>query len=146
MRTKRPRKSNAPKSAFGRCAHGEISTSGKRTIAASGHRVTLATIDAHSATEIGYPDRMIFHKRLAAQGVDTLPYLKLSALRNDGNRLLATLTHELPTKSKRSQPTKLCWKLAQPPLAEVFLSCATVHQQRHHRCGCNGQLVSATSG
>ncbi|MEE9427498.1 MAG: N-methylproline demethylase, partial [Paracoccaceae bacterium] len=84
------------------------------------HRVTLATIDAQSATEMGYPDRMIFHKRLAAQNVDTLPYLKLSELRKNGNRLVATLTHELTHATQEITTDQVVLETGTDPLAEVF--------------------------
>ena len=89
-------------------------------LSASGHRVTLATIDAHSATEMGYPDRMIFHKRLAAQGVYTLAYLKLSTLRKDGNRLVATMTHELTHETQEITTDQVVLETGTDPLAEVF--------------------------
>ena len=89
-------------------------------LSASGHRVTLATIDAHSATEMGYPDRMIFHKRLAAEGVYTLAYLKLSALRKDGNRLVAIMTHELTHATQEITTDQVVLETGTDPLAEVF--------------------------
>ncbi len=89
-------------------------------LSAKGHRVTLATIDAQSATEMGYPDRMIFHKRLAAQGVDTLPYLKLSELRKNGNRLVATMTHELTHATQEITTDQVVLETGTDPLAEVF--------------------------
>ena len=54
-----------------------------------------ATIDAHSATEMVYPDRIIFHKRMAEQGATTLPDLRLGKLRKVGNHLIAAPTHGL---------------------------------------------------
>ncbi len=89
-------------------------------LSANGRRVTLATIDAHSATEMGYPDRIVFHKRLAAQGVNTLAYLKLSAVRKDGNRLMATLTHELTGQTQEIITDQVVLETGTDPLAEVF--------------------------
>lgn len=89
-------------------------------LSAKGHRVTLATIDAHSATEMGYPDRIVFHKRLAAQGVTTLAYLKLSAVRKDGNRLVATLTHDLTHQTQEITTDQIVLETGTDPLAEVF--------------------------
>ena len=89
-------------------------------LSARDHRVTLATIDAHSATEMGYPDRMIFHKRLAAQGVTALAYMKLSALRKDGNRLVATLTHELTGQMQEIVTDQVVLETGTDPLAQVF--------------------------
>jgi len=89
-------------------------------LSAKGHKVTLATIDAHSATEMGYPDRIVFHKRLAAQGVNTLAYLKLSGLRKDGNRLVATLTHELTGNTQEITTDQVVLETGTEPLAEVF--------------------------
>ncbi len=89
-------------------------------LSAKGHRVTLATIDAHSATEMGYTDRIVFHKRLAAQGVTTLAYLKLSALHKFGNRLVATLTHELTRQVREITTDQVVLETGTDPLAEVF--------------------------
>jgi 2,4-dienoyl-CoA reductase-like NADH-dependent reductase (Old Yellow Enzyme family) len=89
-------------------------------LSTKGHRVTLATIDAHSATEMGYPDRMIFHKRLAAQTVTTLAYLKLSAVQKDGNRLVATLTHELTGQTQEIITDQVVLETGTDPLAEVY--------------------------
>ena len=89
-------------------------------LSGQGHRVTLATIDAHSATEMGYPDRVIFHMRLAAQGVETLAYLKLSALRKEGNRLIATLSHQLTGEVREISADQVVLEAGTEPLAEVF--------------------------
>ncbi len=89
-------------------------------LSAKGHQVTMATIDSHSATEMGYPDRMIFHKRLAEQGVNTLAYLKLSAVHKDGNRLVATLTHELTGQTQEITTDQVVLETGTDPLAEVF--------------------------
>ncbi len=89
-------------------------------LSANGHAVTLATIDAQSATEMGYTDRIVFHKRLAAQGVQTLAYLKLSALRKDGNRLVATFTHELTGQTRDFTTDQVVLETGTDPLAEVF--------------------------
>ena len=85
-----------------------------------GHSVTLVTIDPHSAAEMGYPDQVIFHKRLAAQGVNTLVYLKLSTVRKDGNRLIATLTHELTGETQEITTDQVVLETGTDPLAEVF--------------------------
>ena len=89
-------------------------------LSARGHRVTLATIDAHSAAETGYPDRIVFHKRLAAQGVVTLPYLRLAALRREGNRQVATLTHELTGQAQEITAGQVVLEAGTDPLAELF--------------------------
>lgn len=89
-------------------------------LSSKGHRVTLATIDSHTAIEMGYSDRIIFHKRLAAQGVTTLPYLKLSSLHKDGNRLKATLTHELTGQTQEITTDQVLLETGTEPLAEVF--------------------------
>ncbi len=89
-------------------------------LSSKGHQVTLATIDAHSATEMGYPDRIVFHKRLAAQDVNTLAYMKLSAVRKDGNRLVATLTHELTGLAQEITTDQVVLEAGTDPLAEVF--------------------------
>ncbi len=93
-------------------------------LSANGHHVTLATIDSHAATEMGYTDRIVFHKRLAAQGVSTLPYLKLKSLCKDGNRLKATLTHELTGQSQEITTDQVLLETGTDPLAEVFFELA----------------------
>lgn len=85
-----------------------------------GHTVTLATIDANTATEMGYADRIVFHKRLAAQGVEALAYLKLSGVHKDGNRLVATLTHELTAQTQDIITDQVVLEAGTDPLAEVF--------------------------
>ena len=89
-------------------------------LSSKGHMVTLATIDAHAATEMGYTDRIVFHKRLAAQGVTTLAYLKLGALRKDGNRLVATLTHELTGQTQEIITDQVVLETGTDPMADVF--------------------------
>ncbi len=90
-------------------------------LSAEGHRVTLATIDAQSATEMGYTDRIVFHKRLAMQGVETLAYLKLRSVRKDGNRLVATLAHELTGQTREIVTDQVVLETGTAPLDEVFL-------------------------
>ncbi len=89
-------------------------------LSVNGHHVTLATIDSHAATEMGYTDRIVFHKRLAAQGVSTLPYLKLGRLRKEGNRLKATLIHELTGQTQEILTDQVLLETGTDPLAEVF--------------------------
>jgi len=93
-------------------------------LSAKGHQVTLATIDANSSTEMGYPDRIVFHKRLAAQGVTTLAYLKLGEIRKEGNRLRATLTHELTSQTQEIITDQIILEAGTDPLAEVFFELA----------------------
>ncbi len=85
-----------------------------------GHPVTVATIDHHVATEMGYTDRIIFHKRLAAQGVTVLPYQRLAALHRDGNRLRATLSHELTGEAVELMADQVLIEAATDPLDEVW--------------------------
>jgi len=82
--------------------------------------VTLTTIDSHSATEMGYTDRIIYHKKLAAQCVSTLPYLKLTNLKKRDHRLVATLTHELTRKVQEIITDQVILEAGTEPLAEVF--------------------------
>ncbi len=69
---------------------------------------------------MGYTDRIVFHKRLAAQGVITLAYLKLVALRKDGNRLVATLTHELTGQTQEIITDQVVLVTGTDPMADVF--------------------------
>ncbi len=89
-------------------------------LSALGHKVTLATIDAHSATEMGYPDRAVYRKRLYQQGVSTLPDLRITALHKDGNRLVATLSNELTGQSQDVCTDQVIVEAGTDPMAEVF--------------------------
>ncbi len=91
-------------------------------LSAGGHRVILTTIDAQAATEMGYPDRIVFHKRLAAQGVTSHAYLRLGALRREGNRLIATLTHELTGETQEIATDQVVLEAGTDPLADVFFA------------------------
>ena len=59
-------------------------------------------------------------ERLAAQGVSALAYVRLSALRKDGNRLVATLTHELTKQTQDIETDQVILETGTDPLAEVF--------------------------
>ncbi|WP_166416403.1 NADH:flavin oxidoreductase [Cochlodiniinecator piscidefendens] len=85
-----------------------------------GHDVTVATIDAHVATEMGYPDQIVFHKRLAAQGARVLPYVRLGKITRDGNRLRATLRHELTGDLQEHLADQILIEAATDPLTEVW--------------------------
>ena len=89
-------------------------------LSALGHKVTLVTIDAHSATEMGYPDRAVYRKRLYQQGVSTLPDLRITALHKDGNRFVATLTNELTGQSQDVCADQVIVEAGTDPMAEVF--------------------------
>ncbi len=89
-------------------------------LASQGRAVTLATIDASSATEMGYADRAIFHKRLAERGVETLPYLRLTALRRDGNRIVATLTHELTGTAQEIERDQVVLEAGTEPHDQLY--------------------------
>jgi hypothetical protein len=89
-------------------------------LSSNGHRVTLATIDVQSATEMGYTNRIVFHKRLAVQGVETLPYPGLGSVRRDGTRLIATLTHELTGNTREIATGQVLLETGTDPLAGVF--------------------------
>ncbi len=82
--------------------------------------VTLTTIDAHSATEMGYTDRIIYHKRLAAQGVETHPYLRLTKLRKEDGSLVATLTHELTKHTQEIVTDQVILEAGTEALSEVY--------------------------
>ncbi|MDH2405270.1 NADH:flavin oxidoreductase [Bradyrhizobium sp. SSUT18] len=85
-----------------------------------GHDVTLVTTDAYAAQEMGYADRVIFHKRLAEQRVKTLPYHKLAAIRRDGNRLVATLIHQLSKARTEVTTHQVVLEAGTEPAADLF--------------------------
>ena len=89
-------------------------------LSAQGIGVTLATMDAHCATEMGYTDRVIFHKRLAAQGVNILPYQQLTALKKEGNRYVAVLTHVLTRQQREISTDQVVLESGTDPLDDVF--------------------------
>ena len=89
-------------------------------LSAHGHKITLATIDAHAAIEMGYPDRAVYRKRLYQQGVSTLPDMRITALRKDGNRLVATLVNELTGQSHETCTDQVIVEAGTDPMADVF--------------------------
>ena len=89
-------------------------------LSALGHNVTLATIDSHAATEMGYPDRSIYRKHLYQQKVVTLPDLRLTAIHQKGNRLVATLTNELTGQPQDLTTTQVITEAGTDPIADVF--------------------------
>ncbi|RWM49482.1 NADH:flavin oxidoreductase [Mesorhizobium sp.] len=89
-------------------------------LSAAGHEVTLATSDAQSAAEMGYPDRTVFHKRLAEQGVATHPYLKLRSIRREGNRLVATMEHQLTHALQEWTTDQVVLEAGTDPVTELY--------------------------
>ncbi|MDH3665505.1 MAG: NADH:flavin oxidoreductase [Paracoccaceae bacterium] len=63
--------------------------------AGAGAHVTLITCDDQIAAEIGYADRVVFRRNLAAQEIMTFFEERLTGVARDGNRLVATLVHDL---------------------------------------------------
>lgn len=97
-----------------------------------GHRVTVATIDHYVGKEMGYTDRMVFHKRLAAQGANVLPYQRLIRLSRDGNRLRATLRHELTGGTEERLADQVLIEAATDPLDEVWQALADRSANKGH--------------
>ncbi len=89
-------------------------------LSALGHKVTLATIDDLAGTEMGYPDRSVYRKRLYQQNVATLPDLRLTAIKQEGNHLVATLTNELTGQSQDMTTTQIISEAGTEPLADLF--------------------------
>ncbi|CDX42586.1 putative N-methylproline demethylase [Mesorhizobium sp. SOD10] len=89
-------------------------------LSAAGHEVTLATSDAQSAVEMGYPDRIVFHKRLAEQGVATHPYLKLRSIRREGNQLVATMEHRLTNALQEWTTDQVVLEAGTDPVTELY--------------------------
>lgn len=85
-----------------------------------GHKVTLATIDDRAGTEMGYPDRAVYRKRLYEQGVETLPDLRISGLARDGNRLIATFTNELSRQIRKIEADQVVVEVGTDAFADVF--------------------------
>ena len=89
-------------------------------LSALGHSVTLTTIDDLAGTEMGYPDQSVYRKRLYQQNVDTLPDLRLTAIKQQGNHLVATLTNELTGQSQDMTTTQVVTEAGTDPMADVF--------------------------
>ena len=90
-------------------------------LASQGHKVTLATIDASPATEMGYADRAVFHKRLAELGVATMDYLRLTAIRREDGALIATLANELTGQTQEFRCAQVVLEVGTAPLDHVFM-------------------------
>ncbi len=99
-------------------------------LSALGHNVTLTTIDENSATEMGYPDRAVYRKRLYQQNVVTLPDLRLSAIKQEGNHLVATLTNELTGQSQDITTTQIISEAGTDPMADVFVELKTASNNK----------------
>jgi NADPH-dependent 2,4-dienoyl-CoA reductase/sulfur reductase-like enzyme len=85
-----------------------------------GHKVTLATIDDRAGTEMGYPDRAVYRKRLYEQGVETLPDLRISGLAREGNRLIATFVNELTGQISNIEADQVVVEAGTDAFADVF--------------------------
>ncbi len=85
-----------------------------------GHKVTLATIDDRAGTEMGYPDRAVYRKRLYEQGVATLPDLRISKLERDGNRMVATFVNELTKQTSTIEADQVVVEAGTDAFADVF--------------------------
>lgn len=64
-------------------------------LARGGKTVRLVTADDVPALEMPYPDRASFRKRIAELGVECLVDMRLTRVARKGDRLVATLQHEL---------------------------------------------------
>ncbi len=69
---------------------------------------------------MGYPDQSVYRKRLYQQNVDTLPDLRLTAIKQQGNHLVATLTNELTGQSQDMTTTQVVTEAGTDPMADVF--------------------------
>jgi hypothetical protein len=64
-------------------------------IASEGRSVTFVTIDGYIAAELTYAERVAWKRHLHKPGITILPDHRLARVQADGNRLRATLIHEL---------------------------------------------------
>ena len=91
-------------------------------LASQGSTVLLTTIDASVATEMGYADRAVFHKRLAELNVETMDYWRLTALRREDNLVAATLTNELSGATQEIIREQVILEAGTDPLDELFVA------------------------
>jgi pyruvate/2-oxoglutarate dehydrogenase complex dihydrolipoamide dehydrogenase (E3) component len=86
----------------------------------SGSTVTLATLDDRALAEAPSADRVVFRKHLAAQGVTLAIEERLIRVARDGNRLVATLRHELTGQERMRHADQVIVEHGTTPVDELF--------------------------
>ncbi len=88
--------------------------------AGAGAQVTLITRDDQIAAEIGYADRVVFRRNLAAQKVMTFFEERLVGVARDGNRLVATLVHDLTGAERHVLTAQVIAEHGTVPVDDLF--------------------------
>jgi hypothetical protein len=82
--------------------------------------VTLVSRDDQIAAEITYADRVVFRRNLAAQGVAAVFEERLVRVARDGNRLVATLVHELTGAERTASADQVVVEHGTAPVDGLF--------------------------
>ena len=88
--------------------------------ARTGAQVTLVSRDDQVAAEAPYADRVVFRRNLAALGVTTVLEERLTGLSRDGNRLVATLVHELTNAARQISADQVIAEHGTVPVDGLF--------------------------
>ncbi|HSF94059.1 MAG TPA: FAD-dependent oxidoreductase [Thermohalobaculum sp.] len=86
----------------------------------AGARVTLATLDDQAMAEAPYADRVVFRKHFAKQGVALVLEERLVRVTREGNRLVATLRHELTGAERTISADRIVAEHGTAPVDELF--------------------------
>jgi hypothetical protein len=89
-------------------------------LAEAGLAVSFATIDEAVAVEMSYADRVIYRKRFAQNAIAVFCDRSLIRVRRDGNRLIATLRHELTGQESELSASEIVVERGTTPFTEVF--------------------------
>jgi 2,4-dienoyl-CoA reductase-like NADH-dependent reductase (Old Yellow Enzyme family)/thioredoxin reductase len=86
----------------------------------AGAKVTLATLNDQAVADAPGADQVIFRKHFAAQGVTVAPDERLIRVARDGNRLVATLRHELTGAEVTRSADRIIAERGTAPVDELF--------------------------
>lgn len=89
-------------------------------LAEQGRNVRFATLDDNLALEMEYSSRVIYRKRFAENGVNTLLDQQLIKVERRGNRLLSTLRHELTGGLTQVESSQVIVENGTRAVTEVF--------------------------
>jgi pyruvate/2-oxoglutarate dehydrogenase complex dihydrolipoamide dehydrogenase (E3) component len=89
-------------------------------LAEHGHQVQFVTLDDNVGVEMEYPSRTIYRKRFAENGVRVTTDHALAHVRPSGNRLLASLRHELTGKELELTASQMVIEHGTVPVTELF--------------------------
>ncbi|TNF88751.1 MAG: N-methylproline demethylase, partial [Gammaproteobacteria bacterium] len=90
-------------------------------LAQQGTEVVFATIDDRVAAELGYAERPVHRKQLYQLGIEVHLDLMLTAVRADGDHLVATLRNDLTDDAVEIEAEQVVVERGTFPVNEVFL-------------------------